>query len=285
MSSGSGCAADLFQSRPESVLILENAGSRGGIRKKGMTATSSGSRSLPVSIVLIASLLIVSGGQAKGKEKKSKYPTVTWREGDRECTLSKEGDGLYRYGLGFETLQVTMAIDSQETEKTKRNLEHVFIVLLTFRNRGTVPIKINMEGISLELVDHYHVRMSSLDPDRLSDRIQADTEELEHQTERELKDHPERKVTIETRLQEHTKLVSEWQEYLSAKTLRDTTLDTGQPEVSGLVLFNTRSKWKGDWKSEENFILRIPLESVTVEFPFRLPPTDEGPELRKRQSE
>jgi hypothetical protein len=239
-------------------------------------------------VLLVCALLLLLTsvlGFSKDKRPTSKYPTVTWREGDGECTLSKGDDGIYRYALGFETLHVTMAIDSQELEKTRRNLEHVFIVLLTFRNRGTVPIKINMEGISLELVDHYRVRMSSADPDRLSARIQGDTEELEHQTERELKNHPERKSAVEARLQEHTKLVSEWQDYLSAKTLRDTVLDSGQPETSGLVLFNTRTKWKGDWKKEENFVLRIPLQNVAIEFPFRLPPTDEGPELRKRQSE
>jgi hypothetical protein len=237
-------------------------------------------------LLCFALVLLLAGLPASAKKKQSpKYPTVTWREGDRECTLSRGDDGIYRYGLGFETLHVTMAVDSQELEKTKRNLEHVFIVLLTFRNRGTTPIKINMEGISLELVDHYRVHMGSVDPESLSARIQGDTEELEHQSERELKKYPDRRAAIDARLQEHTKLVSEWQEYLSAKTLRDTTLDTGQPETSGLVLFNTRTKWKGAWKPEENFVLRIPLENVAIEFPFRLPPSDQGPELRKRQSE
>jgi hypothetical protein len=245
-------------------------------------------RARPAILIAIPAFLVlfsVLPGFTKKKHTDPSYPTLTWREGDRECTLSKGDDGIYRYGLGFENLHVTMAVDSQELEKTKRNLEHVFIVLLTFRNRGTAPIKINMGGISLTLVDHYGVHMSSIDPDRLAARIQGDTEELEHQSERELKNHPERRPAVEARLQEHTKLVSEWQEYLSAKTLRDTTLDTGQPETSGLVLFNTRTRWKGDWKQQENFVLRIPLQDVAIEFPFRLPPSDEGPELRKRQSD
>jgi hypothetical protein len=127
--------------------------------------------------------------------------------------------------------------------------------------------------------------MSSVDPDTFSARIQSDTEELQHQSERELKNHPERKEAVEKRLQEHTKIVSEWQEYLSAKTLRNATLDTGQPEISGLVLFNTRTKWKGDWKKAENLVLRVPLQNFVLEFPFRLPPNDEGPELRQRQSQ
>jgi hypothetical protein len=218
----------------------------------------------------------------QAKDQKAGKPAVRWKEGDPDCTLTKGDDGIYRYSMGYETLLVTLAVDNQELEKTKRNLRHVFPVLLTLRNRGTVPIQFGPEGVTLELVEHYHLRMPSLDPDDFSSWIQEDADELVHQSERELKKHPERKEVVEARLKEHEKVVSEWQEYMTTKALRDVTLDAGQTEVTGAVIFRTRTKWKGDWKREENFVLRIPLDNVVLEFPFTLPPRGEGPELRHR---
>jgi hypothetical protein len=209
-------------------------------------------------------------------------PVVRWNESDPACTLVKGEDGIYRYSVEYETLKLTMAVDNQELEKTKRTLEHVFRLLLTVRNRGTVPVKLLPGEASLELVQHFHIRMTSLDPDDLSARIQNDSDELVHQSERELRRHPERKEVVEKRLREHEKLVTEWLEYLSSKTLQDVTLDTGQPEVTGLVLFSTKTKWKGSWKKQEDFVLRVPVEKIIFEFPFTLPPSGEEPVLRQR---
>jgi len=100
--------------------------------------------------------------------------------------------------------------------------------------------------------------------------------------QREIKKHPERKDTAETRLKEHERVVSETLEYVTTQALRDVKLDSGQPEVSGVVLFGTRTKWKGDWKKQEDFVLRIPLEKVILEFPFTLPPPGDEPALRHR---
>jgi hypothetical protein len=60
------------------------------------------------------------------------------------------------------------------------------------------------------------------------------------------------------------------------------TLDPGQAEVTGLVFFPTRTKWKGDWEKEEHLILRLPIVKVVFEFPFTLPPPGEVPQLRER---
>lgn len=220
---------------------------------------------------------------AKKSDKKSLV--VRWREGDPQCTLVKGNDGLYHYTLEYETQKVTLTVDTQELQKTRRTLRHVFRVLLTFRNTGTTPEDIGPENITLEMVDHYHIRLSSADPDEFSFHIQDDSDELVHQSERELKKHPERKEVIEARLQEHEKLVTEWLEYLSTRALQDVTLDTGQPEVTGMVFFNTKTKWKGDWKKEENFVLRVPGDKVIFEFPFTLPPHGEEPSLRERPIE
>jgi hypothetical protein len=178
-----------------------------------------------------------------------------------------------------------MTLDSQELEKTRRTLNHVFRVLLTFRNNGTIPIQVGPGKISLELVDHFGVRMGALDPDDFSYTLQDDSDELVHQSERELKKHPERKALIEAKLREHEKLVTEWLEYVSTKALQDNQLDSGQPEITGMVFFRTQTKWKGDWKKQENFLLRIPVEKLVFEFPFTLPPRGEGPTLRQRSDQ
>src|SRR5438270_4995002 len=132
-------------------------------------------------------LLLYCLGAAPVLAKEKPTPAVRWREGDPQCTLLKSSDGLYHYSLSYETEGITLTIDAQELQKTRRTLKHVFRVLLSFRNNGTTPLQIGPDNISLELVDHFHVRMSSLDPDNFSYRIQDDSDELIHQSERELK--------------------------------------------------------------------------------------------------
>jgi hypothetical protein len=219
---------------------------------------------------------------ARSKKQPSGPPGVRWREGDRDCSVIKGRDGVYRYSLSYETITATLAVDSQEVEKTRRTLEHVFRIVVTVRNRGTVPVEINPQRITLELVDHFRVIMKAEDPDVLSARIQDESDELVHQSERELKKHPERKTAVEERLRDYENLVVQWHEYLTAKTLRPLTLDHARPEATGLVFFPTQSKWKGDWKQQEHFIVRILIAKFLLEFPFTLPPPGELPQLRER---
>ncbi|HVO60419.1 MAG TPA: hypothetical protein VMT53_05755 [Terriglobales bacterium] len=236
-------------------------------------------------LVVVFCCLVFAPATTAGA-KDSPRPALRWREGDPQCSLQKSSDGLYHYSLSYETENILMTIDPQELQKTRRTLNHVFRVLLTFRNTGTTPLQVSPDNISLELVDHFHVRMSSLDPENLSYRIQDNSDELVHQSERELKRHPERKEVIEAKLKEHEKLVTQWLEYLSTQALEDVTLDTGRPQITGMVFFNTKTKWKGDWKQEENFVLRIPGDKVVFEFPFTLPPKgEEAPELRERPAQ
>ena len=235
-----------------------------------------------LSLVLLTGLSTLALPPLK---KKSSIPVIRWTAGSPDSTLEKGTDGIYRYTLSYETVTATIAIDSQEIEKTRRTLEHVFRLVLTVRNRGTLPFDVEPQKMTLELVDHYRVFLKSEDPDELAFRIQDDSDELVHQSERELKKYPERKAAVEARLREHEKLVSQWQEYLSAKTLRGMTLDPGQGEASGLVFFPTQTKWRGDWKKEEHFVLRMPVTNVILEFPFTLPPPGEVPQLRERPEE
>ena len=233
--------------------------------------------------LLGSALLLILSLWAGAKEKQ--ISVVRWRAGDPQCSLLKTNDGLYHYSVEYETEKITMTVDTQELQKTRRTLDHVFRVMLTFHNTGTKAIDVGPDNISLELVDHYHVRMSSLDPDDFSYHVQDESDELIHESERELKKHPERKTMIEARLREHEKLLTEWLEYLSTNALQDVTLDTGRPEITGMVFFRTKTKWKGDWKPEEHFVLRIPSEKVVFEFPFTIPPVGDEPSLQERPTE
>jgi hypothetical protein len=227
-------------------------------------------------------IITLPNSAAPFRKKPTGRPVIRWTEASPDCRLTKGADGIYRYSISYETLTVGVAVDNQEIEKTQRTLEHVFRILLSVRNSGTLPIDVEPQKMTLELADHFHIIMRSEDPDELSARIQDDSDELVHQSERELKNYPARKAVVEARLREHEKIVAEWQEYLSAKTLRGMTLQPGQPEVTGLVFFPTRTKWKGDWKKQENLVIRLPIANVIMEFPFSLPPPGEVPQLRQR---
>ena len=71
-------------------------------------------------------------------------------------------------------------------------------------------------------------------------------------------------------------------EFLNTRSLRAVRLDTGHPEVTGWVLFNTRSKWISELQKQEEFALRVPLGGRVVEFPFWLPPSEGDLILRRR---
>lgn len=230
----------------------------------------------------MALCLLLPWAWGKSAKNSEKIAVVRWTADCSECSLQRAEDSTYHYALSYETLKITLIVDPRELAKTRRTLEHVFEVVLTFQNRGNLPIRISPDHIDLELVDHHRVRLHSIDPDSFSNRIQNDSDELVRQSEQELKKHPERKEVVENRLKEHEKVVALWLEHLSTKALRDTTLNTGQPEVSGLVVFDTRTRWLGDWKEQENLVLRIPMGKIVFEFPFALPPPGDKPTLRRR---
>ena len=106
---------------------------------------------------------------------------------------------------------------------------------------------------------------------------------LDEETRREVAKHPEKKQVREARLQDYQKSVSELIEFLTRNSLRQAHLDRANPEVSGWVFFNTKSKWLGGWKAQEEFVLRVPLAGRLFEFPFKLPPEKGELLLQKRQ--
>ena len=230
--------------------------------------------------VVLLSSTVWAGSSGKEKDKAA-VPTIRWAEGKSGCTFTRGDDGKYRYGLWTEDLGITLAVDSQELQKVRRRPEPMFGVSLILRYRGAGALAATAH-ISLEFVQHFHLVRNSLDPDDLSIQLQNGVTALSDEMQREIRKHPEKKEEREALLQAHEKDVSELQEFLSTHSLRPVKLDPGNPEVSGWVFFSTRSKWIGDWKKREDFVLRIPLGNRIFEFPFSLPPSEGDLILRKR---
>jgi hypothetical protein len=97
-----------------------------------------------------------------------------------------------------------------------------------------------------------------------------------------VKKHPETKEEKEAFLRAYLKDSAELQEFVGKNSLRATQLSPGNPETSGWILFSTQSKWIGEWKKPEEFILRVPFDGKIFEFPFKLPPKPGEVMLRKR---
>ena len=217
-----------------------------------------------------------------GFEKKPTLPTIRWAEGNKGCTFERGEDGKYRYGLWTDDLGVTLAVDSQELQKTRRRLEPMVGILLTVRYRGTASLYLKTNTISLEFVKHEQVVHAALDPEALAAHLQAGADALEDDAQREKRKHPDKFEEKEKLLQAYQKQVAEMLEFLSTRSLRPVTLDSETRDANGWLFFSTRSKWIGDWKAQEDFVLRIPMEKSVLEFPFSLPPNGGELLLRKR---
>jgi hypothetical protein len=233
--------------------------------------------------LVAASLLLPATAYPVPPKNKAKTPAVRWDEEHPGCTFSRGDDGKYRYGLWYDNVGITVAVDSQELEKVHRRHEPFFGVLLTIRYRGQSSLDLTAENISLEFVKHFQVVQPALDPDAFAEKVQNDADELDHQTAREVERHPEKKQEQEAYMRAFLKDTAELQEFLGKNSLRSTRLDAGNLQASGWVLFSTDSKWISGWKKQEEFILRVPIAGVVFEFPFNLPPKPGEEMLRKRQ--
>jgi hypothetical protein len=235
-------------------------------------------RDCVVMLALLPSAAI--SGALPGKDKP---PAVRWDETHPGCTFSRTQDGKYLYGLWAGDVGITLAVDAQELEKVHRRHEPFFGAWLSMRYRGQNSLDMDPDKISLEFATHFKVIQTALDPDGFSTQVQADADELDHQTAREIEKHPEQKASKEAYMRAFQKDTAELLEFLSKNSLRAAQLDPGNPEVSGWVLFSTKNKWIGGWKKREEFILRIPIEGKIFEFPFKLPPKEGELILRKRE--
>ena len=219
---------------------------------------------------------------AQPSDEKSKTTAVRWAEDRPGCTFSRTDDGKYLYGLWSDDVGVTVAIDSQELEKVRRRHEPFFAALLKVRYRGQGRLEVGLENITLQFLKHFQVTQTSLDPDAFAEKVQTDADEVDRETAREIVKHPDRKEAKEAYARAFQKDAAELIEFVSKNSLRSTALDAGNPEANGWVFFSTTSKWISDWKRDEEFVLRLPLDGKAFEFPFKLPPKPGEVMLRKR---
>ncbi|HZQ95938.1 MAG TPA: hypothetical protein VFA67_13070 [Candidatus Sulfotelmatobacter sp.] len=230
----------------------------------------------------VTSLLWTAPGAASPAGDKKNNPAVRWDERAPGCTFSRSPDGKLRYGLWSGDLGITLAVDEQELEKVRRRHEPFFAVLLELRDRGQQSLDLNAHNISLEFVKHFQVEQTALDPDEFTRKIQGDADALNRQTAREVKKDPVKNAEKEAYLRAYLKDSAELQEFVGKDSLRAAHLDAGNPQVSGWVLFSTKNKWIGGWKTPEEFILRVPMNGKVFEFPFTLPPKGGEKLLRRR---
>lgn len=233
-------------------------------------------------LLTIPCVLSTKAVHAASKEK-SKIPVVRWDEARPGCTFSRSDDGRYYYSLQYEDLRISLAVDSQELEKVHRRHEPFFAVLLSLRYKGRGTLDLVVEDISLEFVRHFQVIQPALDPNGFSQKVQNDADELDYESARELKKHPEQKEEREAYMRAFQKDVAELQEFLGKNSLRPAQLNANNSEASGWVLFSTQSKWISGWKKPEEFILRVPMAGKIFEFPFKLPPKSGEEMLRRRE--
>jgi hypothetical protein len=243
-------------------------------------------RQLVAAIVLVLSGVAPGHGQdnTKDKDKSASRPLIVrWSEGRPGCTFSRGDDGKYRYGLWSGDVGIVLAVDAREVQIIRHRIEPIFGVLLTIRYRGAGSLDAGPEKITLQFMKHFKVVQGSLDPDDYTQKIQADADALDDETRRTVEKHSEKRQALEARLQDYQKSVSELIEFLGRNSLRPTHLDRSNSEADGWVFFNTKNKWLGGWKSQEEFVLRVPLADKVFEFPFKLPPEKGELLLQKRE--
>lgn len=83
----------------------------------------------------------------------------------------------------------------------------------------------------------------------------------------------------------HEEDVKRTKEFLTSQNLRAAELNRAAAEINGWVFFSTKSKWLGDWKKHEEFVLRVPAGENVFEYPFALPPSSGDLLLRRRAQE
>lgn len=219
---------------------------------------------------------------AVAERKKIPPSALRWAEGQPGCTFSHDYDGKDRYGLWKGDVGLILAVDGHELQEIRRRPQHLLTIQLTVHYRGNQSIEVSRDHLQLEYVSQHQVVHPALDPDQLVTSLQSDSDELSDEFDHDARKHPDQKEEKAARLQAAQKDVTELQEFVTTYSLRQETLDPGNPELSGWLFFSTKDKWIGGWKKQEKFLLRIPLEGQVYEFPFQLGFLGSDLTLRKR---
>lgn len=210
-------------------------------------------------------------------------PTLRWTADTANCTFRESDDGRTYYGVSSGDFEVTLVVDRQELEKIPHRARPMFAVFISFQYKGQKQFDVQQNRFSLEFTKHFQVLETSLDPDDTLKKLQENVDDLTDEVERhEVKKHPEQKEKLETDLQARLKDYTEMMDFISTRALRPTTLDGSNSSASGWVFFSIKNKFIGPWRRPEQFVLRLPVENLVVEFPFSLPPEPGKVILRHR---
>lgn len=235
-------------------------------------------------MLLLRNLLfavLLSAAAAAGD--KPAIPALRWTQGATGCTFQEDQAGRYHYGLSYGDYDITLALDGHELEKIPHRATPMLGVFISFHYHGSQQLEVQQNRFTLEFVKHFQLVQSSLDPDDLLKQLQQNVEDLTDEVERhQIKKHPELKQQKEAELQARLKDYAEMMDFISTRTLRPAVLDASNSSAGGWVFFGIRNKRIGPWHKPEQFILRLPVENLIVEFPFTLPPEDGKVELRQR---
>jgi hypothetical protein len=217
---------------------------------------------------------------------KQAVPTVRWAENAPNCTFRDADDGRTYYALSSGDFEITLAVDRQELEKIPHRAKPMLGVFMSFHYKGNGNFEVLQNKMYLEYTKHFQVVKGSLDPDDTLKHLQENVDDLTDEVERhDVKKHPELKDQKESELQARLKDYTEMMDFISTRALKPVTLDRSNSSASGWVFFSTKDKWIGPWRKPEEFVLRFPVETYIVEFPFSLPPKGAKVEFRKRPGE
>jgi hypothetical protein len=233
----------------------------------------------------LAVYVAVLVGTAAAASKQT-VPALRWAENAPNCTFRDADDGRTYYGLSSGDFEVTLAVDRQELEKIPHRARAMLGVFLTLRYKGGDKFEVQQNRFMLEYTKHMQTVKGSLDPDDIVEHLQQNVDDLTDEIERhQVKKHPELKEQKETELQARLKDSTEMMDFISTRALKPVTLDASNSSASGWVFFSVKDKWIGPWRRPEEFVLRLPVENLIVEFPFSLPPKGAKVEFRKRSGE
>jgi hypothetical protein len=212
--------------------------------------------------------------------------TLRWAAGAPNCTLRVSDDGHVYYGLTHGNFALTLGIDRQELEKIQHRAIPVIGVFFSARYSGSGTLDIPQARFALEFVRHRRVVQPALEPGQLLRDLQnmmdAVTDEIERH---QISKHPDEKESKEKELQVRLRDYTEMMDFISTRALQSSTLDGAHPSSAGWVFFSTKNPWIGSWHRPEKFVLRMPIENLTVEFPFELPPKAGPVALRRRAAD
>ena len=211
--------------------------------------------------------------------------TVRWTPEQAASEFAQLADGTYRYGLATDDLVLTLAVDAQELQKSQTRVEPFISFFLSVRYSGDSGVELDVQRATLEFKKHYRERHKPIDAQELSHRLQKDLEALRETSAREIQRDRDQQNEKQIALRDQENAISAMINFLQTRALQATTLSRNSPHASGWLFFDTQSRWIHQLNLQEEFVLRVPLGSTTLEFPFVLPPSSADINLRTRPRE